>query len=311
LPALTRRRFGLLAAAAAATAPDRLTILLDWFVNPNHAPILVAQQTGAFAAHNLAVDLIAPADASMPPKLVAAGHADIALTDEPHFHEQIAAGLPLVRFGALIDRPLASLVTLHASRIVALSGLRGKRIGQGPGDAERAMVGAMLASAGLTLADVDMVDVGEQLAVALLAGRVDAVTLYRNVELLELRDRGAAPLSFDYETNNVPWYDELIFVTRTTLAADPRLPRFLAAVRDGAARLRADPEGAWNDCRASEPDLDTPLNHASWLATLPYFATDPFALDAARYMRFAGFLAHSQIIPTPPAVATYTRQLVA
>ncbi len=297
------------ASAVAAGAADKLTVLLDWFVNPNHAPILVAEQSGAFARRNLAVELIGPADASMPPKLVAAGHGDIALTDQPHFQEQIAGGLPLVRIGALIDRPLSTLVALRRSGITSLAALKGKRIGHGPGDAERAMVGAMLATAGLTLDDVQMIDVGEQLTVALLIGQVDAVTVYRNFELLELRGMGAAPVSFDYEANGVPWFEELIFVTSTAQAGDARLPRFLAAVQEGAARLRTDPEGAWKACSASRRDLLTPLNHAAWGATAPYFAVDPFALDRARYEAFAAFLARAHVIPAAPAVDSYTRVL--
>lgn len=310
-PQLTRRRLLPLAASAtlAAATPDHLTVLLDWFINPNHAPILVAQQSGAFARANLTVELLPPADASMPPKLVAAGHADIALTDQPHFHEQIAGGLPLLRIGGLIDRPLATLAGLRRNGITSLAALKGKRIGHGPGDAENAMVGAMLKTAGLTLADVQMIDVGEQLTVALLIGQVDAVTVYRNFELLELRSTGAEPISFDYETNGVPWFEELIFVTNPGLAADPRLPRFLSAVSEGAARLRTDPEAAWTACAAAQRDLQTPLNHAAWRATAAYFAIDPFALDTARYANFAAFLARAGIIPSPPAVSSYTRLL--
>jgi putative hydroxymethylpyrimidine transport system substrate-binding protein len=310
-PSLTRRELGKIVAATALTAaaPLPLTVLLDWFINPNHAPILVAQQSGAFARAGLAVNLIAPADASMPPKLVASGHGDIALTDQPHFHEQIAGGLPLVRIGALIDRPLSTLVGLKRNGISTLASLKGKRIGHGPGDAETAMVGAMLATVGLTLNDVRMIDVGEQLSVALLIGQVDAVTVYRNFELIELRSTGADPVSFDYETNGVPWFEELIFVTSPALAADPRLPRFLAAVKEGAARLRIDPNAAWAACSARQTDLATPLNHAAWQATVPYFAADPFALDTERYTRFAAFLASTHLIPPAPNVTVYTRQL--
>ncbi|HTZ69050.1 MAG TPA: ABC transporter substrate-binding protein [Acetobacteraceae bacterium] len=311
MPRLTRRRFAQLAATAGltgATRPDKLTVLLDWFVNPDHAPILVAQESGAFARQNLIVDLIAPADATMPPKLVAAGHGDIALTDQPHFHEQVAGGLPLVRIGALIDRPLATLVALQQSGITSIHSLKGKRIGHGAGDAEQAMVGAMLATAGLKLADVQMVDVGEQLTVALLIGQVDAVTVYRNFELLELRGMGE-PVSFDYEKNGVPWYDEMIFVTSAALAGDRRLPRFLAAVREGAARLRIDPEDAWQRCAAARPDLKTSLNRAAWQVTIPYFAADPFAVDMARYATFAAFLARSGVITPPPPVGSYVRLL--
>jgi putative hydroxymethylpyrimidine transport system substrate-binding protein len=307
---LTRRRLGLLAAAAAIpTAPDHLTILLDWFINPDHAPLLVAQQTGAFARAGLIVELIAPADTAMAPKLVAAGHGDIALTDEPHFHEQIAGGLPLRRVGALIDRPLSTLAALRRTGIAKLGDLRGRRIGHGSGDAERAMVGAMLATAGLSLNDVQMVNIGEQLTVALLTGQVEAVTVYRNFEILELREQGANPISFDYETNGVPWFDEMILVTRAALAADPRLPRFMKALRDAVAILRADPLAAWQACATAHADLNTPLNQAVWMVTVPYFATDPAAVNLARYNTFAAFLAKAGIIPPPLPASSYVREI--
>jgi putative hydroxymethylpyrimidine transport system substrate-binding protein len=307
---LTRRRFGLLAAAAVVPAePDHLTILLDWFINPDHAPLLVAQQTGAFARAGLAVELVAPADTAMAPKLVAAGHGDIALTDEPHFHEQIAGGLPLRRVGALIDRPLSTLATLRRTGIAKLGDLRGRRIGHGSGDAERAMVGAMLATVGLSLNDVHMVNIGEQLTVALLTGQVDAVTVYRNFEILELREQGAEPIAFDYETNGVPWFDEMILVTRERLASDPRLPRLMNAIRHAVATLRADPLAAWRSCAATEADLNTSLNKAAWMASVPFFATDPAAVNLGRYDAFAAFLAKAGIIPPPRPASTYVTEV--
>ena len=301
---------GLLASAllapCTASANDKISVILDWFVNPDHAPILVAQQIGAYAAENLDVTLIPPADPTMGPKLVAAGQADIALTAEPQFLESAAAGLHLLRIGVLINRPLSTLVALKSSGIATLADLRGKRIGYGSGETERAMVGAMLRTAGLTLSDVHMVQIGEQLTVALLAKQVDAVTVYRNFETLELTEHGATPIGFDYETHGVPPFDELIYVARADAARDPRLTRFLRATAKGAAYLRAHPEESWKRFASDHPDLDDPLNHAAWFATLASFAPNPFEFNAPAYARFDQFLVSSGVLskPTPPAAIT-------
>jgi len=66
----------LILAAAPAFSQDKMTLLLDWFVNPDHGPIIVAQEKGYFAEQDLEVEVIAPADPSDPPKLVAAGRAN-------------------------------------------------------------------------------------------------------------------------------------------------------------------------------------------------------------------------------------------
>jgi putative hydroxymethylpyrimidine transport system substrate-binding protein len=35
-----------LLAAAPAWAEDKMTVLLDWFIKPDHGPIIVAQENG-------------------------------------------------------------------------------------------------------------------------------------------------------------------------------------------------------------------------------------------------------------------------
>ena len=77
---------GLILAAPPASAADKLTVLLDWFVNPDHGPLFVALERGEFAKRGLEVELIAPADPNDPPKLVAAGRADVAVSYQPQLH---------------------------------------------------------------------------------------------------------------------------------------------------------------------------------------------------------------------------------
>ena len=280
----------ILLATAPAKAADHFGVILDWFVNPDHAPILVALLTGAYAAEGLDVELISPADATMGPKLVAAGKGDVALTAEPQFLEQVEAGLPLLRIGVLIDKPLSTLVALQDSGIRRLSDLRGKRIGYEASEAERLMVGAMLRHAGLSPDDVQMVQIGEQLSLALLSRRVDAVSVYRNLEPFELRQQGARIVSFDYEASGVPPFDDLIFAARRSPPGDTRQARFLAATTRGLAFLHAHPAESWELVRKAYPDLDDVLNHQAWTATLPYFAETAVLQDRARDDRFEQFL---------------------
>ena len=96
-----------------ANASDKVTLLLDWFVNPDHGPIIIAQEKGYFRDVGLEVEVIAPADPADPPKLVAAGKADLAVSYQPQLHLQVAEGMPLVRVGTLVATPLNCLLTLE------------------------------------------------------------------------------------------------------------------------------------------------------------------------------------------------------
>jgi putative hydroxymethylpyrimidine transport system substrate-binding protein len=65
---MTRRFFTLLLAAlafgvaqpAAAQQPEKLTLLLDWFVNPDHAPVIIAKERGLFLKRGLDVQIVVP-----------------------------------------------------------------------------------------------------------------------------------------------------------------------------------------------------------------------------------------------------------
>ena len=271
-----------------AQAADPFRLILDWFINPDHAPILVAQQIGAYKDEGLDVELIQPADPSLGPKLVSAGQADAALTAEPQFLEQAGAGLKLVRLGVLIDRPLSSLVALQGTGITRLSDLRGKRVGYGSGEVERMMVGAMLHKAGVAPEEVHMVQIGEQLSVALLSHQVDAVSVYRNFEPFELAQHGERIVRFDYEAYGIPSFEDLMLVSRPVTGTDTRFARFLRATTRGLVYLREHPAESWELVSKAYPDLDDTLNHQAWVATLPYFAAA--SDEAASYGSFRSFL---------------------
>ena len=304
----------IVAAALTTTAPaaaaERLTVLLDWFVNPDHGPLFVAQERGYFAARGLEVEFIAPADPNDPPKLVAAGKADIAVSYQPQLHLQVAAGLPLVRIGTLVATPLNSIVVLADSDIKSLADLAGRKVGFSVGGFEDALLGAMLAEHGLTLDDVKLVNVNFSLSPALMAGQVDAVIgAFRNFELNQMAIEGRPGRAFFVEEEGIPAYDELILVAHRARLDDPRLVAFLAALEAGVQYLVNHPEDSWQLFIKDRADLDDELNRRAWRDTLPRFALRPAALDQGRYARFADFLKDRGLIETVPAVDTYAREL--
>jgi putative hydroxymethylpyrimidine transport system substrate-binding protein len=294
-----------------AAAADKLSVLLDWFVNPNHGPLIVAQEIGAYQRAGLEVDFIQPADPTMPPRLVAAGHGDIAIDYQPQLYQQVVNGLPLMRIGVLVDKSLETLVTLEGDGVTSIADLKGKRIGYNEvgGAVNLAEISRILATGNLAMNDVTLINVGTALSTSLLTHRVDAVGVDRNFEAFELIDKGAKPIGFDYDKFGVPQFDDLIMVVNKDTVRDPRYPRFLAAVKEGAAYIATHPEEAWKLFIHAYPDLDNKLNHDAWLFTVPYFAADPAALDTDKYIRFGEFLVSQKVIEVAPPLASYAVEL--
>ena len=297
-------------AATPAAAADRLSILLDWFVNPDHAPLVVARERGFFAAGGLAVPRRAPAAPNAPPKLVAARQADLAVSYQPQLHLQVAQGLPLVRIGTLVATPLNSLVVLADGPVRTVADLAGRKIGFSVGGVEEALLGAMLERHGLALGDVELVNVNFSLSPAILAGQVDGVIgAFRNFELNQMELVGRPGRAFFPEEEGVPSYDELIYVAHRDDVARPELRRFLAAVEAATAWTLNHPEEAWTIFAGTDAALDDELNRRAWAATLPRLALRPAALDHGRYRRFARFLADRGLIAEPPPVAAFAVDL--
>ncbi|MEJ5064485.1 ABC transporter substrate-binding protein [Erwinia sp. MYb375] len=297
------------ACSTGVMANEKLTLVLDWYINPDHAPIMVADQIGAFKAEGLDVKIVPPSDPSLPPRLVAAKQADLAITYQPQLHFFADEGLPLVRVGTLINTPLNTVMTLDKS-ITSPAKLKGKTVGYSVSGIEQATLTTMLKQERASLKEIKLVNVNFQLTSALLAGQVDAVIGgYRNIEAQELKLQGKDPVVFNVEDYGVPAYDELVIVANRDSVNEPKVKKFLAALKKGNDYLQAHPEESWQVLAKAHPELNTELNHVAWQKTLPLFAKDPAALDVKRYDAYEQFLLKNKLIKKITPVAQYAVEL--
>jgi putative hydroxymethylpyrimidine transport system substrate-binding protein len=103
--------------------------------------------------------------------------------------------------------------------------------------------------------------------------------------------------------------DDLIMIINKDTRNDPRFPRFLAAVKEGSAYIKAHPDAAWGLFIHAYPNLNNKLNRDAWNFTIPYFAADPAALDQAKYIRFGQYLAATKVIKAAPPLSALAVQL--
>jgi putative hydroxymethylpyrimidine transport system substrate-binding protein len=292
-----------LLAASPAVAADEMTVLLDWFVNPDHGPIIVAQEKGYFADQGLDVEIIAPADPSDPPKLVAANQAELAISYQPQLHLQVAEGLPLKRVGTLVATPLNCLLVLEDGPIKEIGDLKGAKIGYSVAGVEEALLSAILGKHGLSVDDVELVNVNWSLSPSLMSGQVDAVLgAYRNFELNQMEIEGVEGKCFYIEEEGVPTYDELIYVANKDSMDTDKIRRFLRATELATQYIVNHPEESWTVFSGTSPELQDELNEMAWADTLPRFALRPEALDEGRYVRFEQFLSDAGLIAGTRAV---------
>jgi putative hydroxymethylpyrimidine transport system substrate-binding protein len=258
--------------ALSAKTTKRFTVMLDFFPNADHAALYSAIAHGDFRAVGLDVVPETPADPSEPLKLLAAGRVDLAISYEPELLLARDQGLKVVSVGALVQRPLTSIIALPRKRVTNVAQLAGKRVGTAGIPYQRAELQTALEHAGAAPGSAREVNVGFNLVPAMLSGQVDA-TLggFWNYEGIQLRLAHKHPIVIPVDRAGVPSYDELVIAARDQEARrdGEDLRAFLQALTRGEREVRANPAAATSTLLAAAPSLERKLQLESIDQTLP------------------------------------------
>ena len=289
--------------------PAPFTLALDFYINPDHAGIFEAIDSGYFREAGLDVQPQTPSDPSAPIREVAAGRVDLAISYEPEVllaHDQ---GLPVKAVAALVPTPLTSLIWLRDSGIKNVKDLRGKTVATAGIPYQQAYLDTILDRAGVSTDDVTTVDVQQNLLQPILAGRAQAMLGgFLNVEGVELERQGKNPTVIPVDKLGIPTYNELVVVANSdTLdekSEDIRL--FLDALERGTKAADADPAGATQDIVAADKGLDPQTTAVEVRKTLPLLvqadAKQYGYMDPNQWQKFAQFFADNGETKALPSI---------
>jgi putative hydroxymethylpyrimidine transport system substrate-binding protein len=288
-------------------------LALDFYPNPDHVGIYMAKRQGYFRDAGLDVSINAPSDPSAPIKQVAAGQADLAISYEPELLLARDQGLDVVAVGALVDRPLTSMIWLKDSGVKSVTDLRGKTVATAGIPYQDAYLKTILARANISPSEVKSVNVGLGLLPAILGGRAAAILGgFSNIEGVDLRVRGKKPVVTPVDQLGIPRYDELVLVANgSRLKEDSESIRlFIAALARGTAAAERNPAAAKKAVLSYERGLDPKTAKAELAATLPLLEPSrngrPFGwMSPGAWKEFIGWMRDSGLIdslPTPSQV---------
>jgi putative hydroxymethylpyrimidine transport system substrate-binding protein len=298
--------------------PQQLTLMLDYFPNADHAGIYAAEANGDFADAGLDVTIRQPPDPAAPIKQVAAGRVDLAISYEPEVLRARDQGLRVVSVGAVVRKPLASIISLPKAGIRTPADLAGKTVGTAGIDYQSAYLQTILTDAGVDPSSVTERNVGFNFVPALLTGRVDATLgAFWNYEGTQLRLDGRKPRIIRMEQAGVPTYDELVLVANeSALERDGgKLRAFIAALSRGTRQLARNPNRGVQALLDANPDLDPKLQRAVVKVTLPLFLPAegrPFGWQApGEWQAFAAWMRENGLLTEiPDAGGAFTNEFL-
>jgi putative hydroxymethylpyrimidine transport system substrate-binding protein len=296
-----------------APPAQSLSLMLDYVPNADHVGIYAAQAEGDFTRAGLAVSIRTPGDPSEPLQALAAGKVDLAISYEPELLLARARGEQLVAVGALIQRPLTSIISVPGSRVRnAPADLAGTTIGTAGIPYQSAYLTTILNHAHISPSSVHQVNVGFNLIPAMLSHRVDATLgAYWNIEAVQLADMHRKPTVVRVDQAGVPTYDELVIVARRATLANEgaKVRRFMQALSQGHEFVRSHPAAAVADFLRLNPGAgNSKVVSDQVAATLPaFFPTapgKPFGyMDPNAWASYGEWMLQNKLVATDPVAA--------
>lgn len=277
-------------------AAVKLTLGLGYIPDVQFAPFYVAKERGYYGAEGLDVDFRQGFQTDVL-TLVATDSLQFGVASGDEVLVARSQGLPLVYVAAWFQKFPISVIALEAAGIGRVEDLRGRTIGV-PQRAGATYVGlrALLTSAGLSEADVQLREVGFNQVQALTQGQVEAVVGYTNNEPVQLRNLGHAITTINV-FDRVNLVSNGLVTNEKTIGERPELVErmtraFLRGLEDVIARpdeavdstiARYVPEAAGRrDVLRQVLDASIPLWQSDLTARQGVGAIDPAAWSESR-----------------------------
>jgi ABC-type nitrate/sulfonate/bicarbonate transport system substrate-binding protein len=259
--------------SGSATAPRKLTLMLDFIPSPYHIGIYEAVKAGYYKQANIDLKIVQPTSAGDYARLVSAGKADVGMADAVDLLTFVSKGTKYEGFLATLQEPLAGIGVLKSSGITSPKQLTGKKVATPGSPSNKAFLVTMIRNSGGDPNSVKLVTTGFDFAKYLVAGKIDAFTGYWT-DAIEADVESGTPLRFlRLDKFGGPRYPSLLFyATTSTIAKDPSLIRdFAAATAHGYNDMIKNPTGALNAFLSLNKAVKRAPTKAALTQILPLF----------------------------------------
>ena len=282
------------AASPIPIPPIPIIVALEWFLNPHHAPFIIADTNGYFTEEGLSVTFY-PANGSQEGcRQALQGTVDFAITHEPQVFIFNARGMHLDTVATVIPETLEVILSQ-----VPLNQLRGKTIAHGSsgqGNLTFAVMDQFLENQKLTQKDVSIIVAKNCLVSGFLSGTIDVVfNIYKTYQLHDIRAHMTKPF-FVHELKDfgVPSFASMVLVCGRAVPMDVR-HRMQRALQKAVDFIHHNPDASYDCVRRYRPELDTNENQNVWPLVHPVFAKDVTFVCAERQAALKAFLEKSKL----------------
>ncbi|WP_372837635.1 ABC transporter substrate-binding protein [Phaeovulum sp.] len=275
----------ILVLAGPATA-EELKFAVDGPITGAAAAYVFGADSGLFEAEGLDLDVRATRSALDAVSRIALGSYPFGVVDMPTFAEYIIMnpGSRVISLMVIHDRPAFTVVALKSSGIAAVTDLPGHVVGQDSDSFAKYRMQNIANSNSFDMSDLTFKNVAPtELAAALAAGEVDAVTGFSYEILPELAKLGVATddlVIMPMADNGLVLYGQVLVINSDYLAKSSGVAtRLTAAVLKAWKATIADPEAAVAAVIARNAELDPALEAERLRMIIAENVLTPYVLE--------------------------------
>jgi putative hydroxymethylpyrimidine transport system substrate-binding protein len=261
----------------------------------------MAEERGYLTKSNLAVTTLSPTTSKLTIPDVVKGQDDVGVAHGPEAVLARDRGAPIVILSSFVPHPTAALIWPKGSGIGGIADLKGKTIAIPGLSFQRDFLEIALARGGLTLDDVKVKSVGNDLVPNLVSGRADAIFGgSKNQEGADLRSHGLEPVVTPVQTFGIPDYEELVLVARDDWATEnpQTVEHLVAALAKGSSVAVENPAEATKALEADgerNPAITPQARAVEVRQTLPLLSQDG-RVSAARFQSLIDWMYDQKMI---------------
>jgi len=244
--------------AASASAQDKVSLRLNWYLGGLHVPFYYGKERGYFAAEGIDLAINEGRGSANTVQVVAAGSDTFGMADSSSVISTAARGADVKSVMSLLNSTGFSVVSLAEANIKAPKDLEGKSVAVSPGDPLGALLQAVCKANAVDCSKVNMIQVDPAAKiVTVLEKRADALLGGADDQFFLIKQRGFTPSAMRY----ADWGANIVgmtIVTKTDLIkSNPDLVRrFVRASVKSWNEAKKNAGAAVDAALKAKPDLN-------------------------------------------------------
>lgn len=255
-----------LLAPGAATAEERLNLVLNWVPTADHSPYYFARAQGWYKKAGIDLGIETGKGSGITSQRVGAGTAEIGIADLATALVAKSKGADLVAVMNVYANSPQGFYWLKSTGIHGPKDFPGHKIGNPPGDAARVMWPAFAKAVGIDPKSVTWVNISPQAKIpSLKSHAVDIISDFYNEHDLKVRDFGADLGFLAWRSIGVNPYGNSIIVNGDYLKKHrDTVKNFIEVSQRAFAACVKDAEPCLKALFADVSGLDSRVQHDQW-----------------------------------------------